>query len=58
MLPKGLVDHYIDQILIYEGLCRNAYSRKDMLRYAQYKEILDELKEKSGLKRISSVSKS
>lgn len=49
-MPKSVLNEYIRAIEIYSDLCENALSRKDMLRYSHYKEILDELKEKSKFK--------
>lgn len=49
-MPRSVFEEYIKSIKIYSDLCDNALSRKDMIMCAQYKEILDELKEKSKFK--------
>lgn len=49
-MPKRLFNHYCDQIAIYQDLCRDYLQRKDMIRYAECKKLLDELKSKLNYK--------
>lgn len=48
-MPRSMINHITDQIIIYDNLRKDALSRKDMIRYQEYTDLVNELKAKLRL---------
>lgn len=55
-MTTSVIDEWLKLIEHYTCLCNDALKRGDMLRYAEYKDALEEIKNKSHLRGLSKAA--
>lgn len=54
-MPRSMINHITDQILVYENLRKDAFARKGMIRYTEYTDLVNELKDKLRLPKVENL---
>lgn len=54
-MPRSMINHITDQIIIYDNLRKDALSCKDMIRYQEYTDLVNELKTKLRLPQVENL---
>ena len=54
-MSRSMINHITDQIIIYDNLRKDALSRKDMIRYTEYTDLVNGLKAKLRLPKAENL---